>query len=106
MNMIKNSYDIYKLIKSPVYTMPYQPVDGQICDHTSYNLYNSILPTERLQINIYDKYMEIYKSKNMNSEYYEHISTTNQRGQKTLKRFKDLLFAKNLAAMVQFVNSL
>ena len=104
--MTQNTKDIYTLIMSPVYVMKYKPVDGQICDHISYNLFNSITPDERIQIKIYDKYMEIYKTKSMNSEYYEQVRTTNQRGKKTMQRFKKLLFTKSMVAMVQHINSL
>lgn len=104
--MIQNTNDIYKLIKSPAYSAVYKPVEPTISNHTTYDLFNVVMPSDRICIDIYDTYMEIYKSKNMNTEYYEHISTTNQRGRKTLERFKELLLNKNLAAMVQYVNSL
>ncbi len=104
--MIQNTNDVYKLIKSRAYSAVYKPVEPIISNHTTHNLFNVVMPADRIRIDIYDTYMEIYKSKNMNTEYYEHIITTNQRGQKTLKRFKDLLFNKNLVAMVQYVNSL
>ena len=104
--MIQNANDIYKLIMSPVYVMNYKHVFDQMQDYTSYNFRNSVAPFECIQITIYDKHMEIYKSKNMNSEYYENIRTTNKRGQKTMQYFKELLSAKLWAAMTQNVNSL
>ena len=102
--MIKNSYDIYKMICSPNYVMNYQPADGRIHDHISYDLFNSALPIEHIHIDIYDKHMEIYKTKNMNYEYYENIRTTNKRGKAILNRFHELLLVKQAVAMVDDIN--
>ena len=104
--MIQNTNDIYKLIKSPMYLAEYRAPTAEKNLYLSYNLFHKISPYERIHIAIYDKYMEIYKYSHMNSEYYEYVRTTNKRGQKTLQRFKDILFAKNIAAMVNYVNSL
>ena len=78
-------------------------MDPVICDHITHELFNITLPGDRIRIDIYDTYMEIYKSKNMNSQYYEHIRTTNKRGKKMLDRFNKWLIAKELVAMTQFV---
>ena len=102
--MIKNSYDIYKIIKSPNYVMDYKPADGRIHKPISYDLFNSMLPIERIHIDIYDKHMEIYKTKNMNYEYYENIRTTNKRGQAILNRFHELLLIKQAIALVDNIN--
>lgn len=99
--MILNSNDIYKLIKSEQYNAVYTPVDGQIRDHTTYNFFNVTTPAERISVEIHKTHMDIYKTNNMNSEYYETIRTTSKRGQETLQRFKDQIFVKNMAAMVR-----
>ena len=104
--MIQNNADIYKLIKSNTYRAVHVPVTPEICDHWSYELFNTITPSERVSIYIYPTYMEIYKLSSCGTEYYENIRTTNKRGKKTEKRLKDLLLRKNIVAAVQHINSL
>ena len=104
--MIQNKADIYKLIKSNAYNAVHVPVTPEITDHLSYDLFNTIVPSERISIYIYPTYMEIYKFNSRGTEYYENIRTTNKRGKKTSEHFKDLLLRKNIVAMVQHINSL
>ena len=101
--MVQNSNDIYKLIKSKQYNAVYTPADGRVCDYVSYAFFNTNKPTERINVEIHKTHMDIYKFNNMNSEYYETIRTTNKCGQKTLQRFKDQIFVKNIAAMMRDV---
>ena len=101
--MIQNTNDIYKLISSPLYVAQYTPTDGQKQSSWSYNLFNKNAPHERINIEIHSTHMEIRKYSHMNYEYYENVRTTNQRGQQILQRFKDILFVKQLAAMVMDV---
>ena len=104
--MNENADTIYKLIKSNTYSAVYVPTTPKIRDHLSYDLFNTVAPSERVSIYIYPTHMEIYKFNGRGTEYYENIRTTNKRGKKTAERFKNLLLRKNIVAMAQHVNSL
>ena len=90
--MVRNLNDIYKLITSPTYTEQLLPCkDGKI----SYSLHNTATPKERIHVEFDHGFMEIYKYKNMNSEYYAKISCNTKLGRK----FNDALFAKHMDAL-------
>ena len=94
--MIQDINDIYQLIKSPAYAVKYDPCETM----QKYDMFNTQQPLDHIHIEIFNTFMEIYKYKNMNSEYYEKIPTTNKHGQKIVKQFKELLLSKTLAAIV------
>lgn len=95
--MVQDTNDIYKLIKSPLYVAQYNSWDGT---QVSYILYNTIAPQERITVHyVDDKYMDIYKFNNMNSEYYERISRENKQG----KKIAETLFTKREVAMLEFL---
>ena len=100
--MVQTLNDIYKLIKSPAYHAQYVPPTPEIRAHTSYDLFNTTA-AEHIHIEIHNTFMDIYKYKNMNSEFYANVRMTNKRGLKTMERFKELLFMKTLAAMMKSV---
>ena len=90
--MVRNLNDIYKLIISPEYKEQCFPwKDGKI----SYSFRNTIAPQERIRVEFNHGFMEIYKYKNMNSEYYARISCNTKRGRK----FNDALFKKHMNAL-------
>ena len=93
--MIQNTDDIYEIIRSPLYAVT--PNSG----YKQYYVYNKKAPSDYIRIEIHDTYMEIYKYKNMNSEYYENIATTNDIGRQIAKRFKKILLAKRALAKIK-----
>ncbi len=97
LDMIQNTNDIYKLIKSPSYTV------APDSSYKFYTAYNKQFPNDCVHIHFFDTYMEIYKYKNMNSEYYENIVTTNKRGNEIAKQFKKTLMAKRAVARIKMV---
>ena len=94
--MIRTSQDIYNLVKKPQFQMPFYRDWKTIGTH---NLYNN--SGTRIDITITSNRLTIYAFHNMNSEYYETISAKSTNGRAVYKKFKELLFAKHLAAMVK-----
>ena len=90
--------DIYKLIKSPSYAVTPNS------SYKVYYVYNKQVHSECIHVHFFDTYMEIYKYKNMNSEYYENIVTTNKRGNEIAKQFKKTLMAKRAVARIKMVS--
>lgn len=96
--MIKNTNNIDKLIKSPLYAAQYNSWGhGTI----SYVLYNATAPHERIHVYKDKKYLDIYKFNNMNSEYFEQVSLGTKRG----KQLHDILFSKHIAAMLEHIQT-
>ena len=99
--MVNNMNDIYKLVKSPAYHATCNQWKQKTDDVSdlSFNLVNDIAPLDYIHVKICHTDIEISKPKNMNSEFYAHLSTTNKRG----KRFYDILMAKHSATMAAAV---
>ena len=95
--MIQNTNDIYEIVRSPSYAV--MPNSG----YKQYYAYNKKTPSDYIRFEIHDTYMEIYKYKNMNSEYYENIVITNKRGNEIAKQFKKILLAKRAVARIKMV---
>ena len=94
--MIQNLNDFYKLIKSPMYHATYNPY-SEDTPGLNFSLINDIAPFDYVRVSILKNNMELYKYKNMNSEFYAHVRTTTKIG----KKIHDLLIAKRMVAMVK-----
>ena len=105
--MIENTSDVYKLIKSPTYVAKWEPVMPTIERKNTYTLYNQYAPlSNRVVITTDGKTAEINVTNYMNSVYYEHFRLANKREAHRFARISDIVFMKNMVAMVQHVNSL
>ena len=95
--MVQNMHDICKLITSSVYQIKYNPTANHSKGKkgSSFNLVNQKNSLDYIHIEICKNVMEISKFKNMNSEFYESISTTTKRG----KDIYDLIMSKRFVAM-------
>lgn len=98
--MVQNLNDIYRLVKSPAYKMTYNSAHHQDPNRKSYDLFCNTYVSEHIHIDIDDNCMEIYKYRNMNSEFYANVPTTNKRDRHTIKRFDDLLFDKCIDTVI------
>ena len=95
--MIQNMHDICKLVALPDYQTTYMPFanDGKGKKATSFNIVNKSNSLDYIHVEICQNIMEISKFTNMNSEYYERISTNTKQG----KKIYDLFMTKRFAAM-------
>lgn len=105
--MIENSNDIYKLLKSSAYVAKWEPVMPTIERKNTHALYNQYAPlSNRIVITTDGQTAEISVTNYMNSVYYEHFRLTNKRDAHRFARISNIVFMKNMVAMVQHVNSL
>ena len=105
--MLQNLNDVYELIKSSTYVAKWKPVMPTTERKNTYALYNQYDPlNNRVIITTNGQIAEISVTNHMNSVYYEHFRLTNKRDAHRFARISDIVFMKNMVAMVQHVNSL
>ena len=105
--MLQNLNDVYELIKSSAYVAKWKPVMPTTKRKDTYILYNQYTPlSNRVVIATNGQTAEIHVTNYMNSLYYEHFRLTNKRDAHRFARISDIVFMKNMVAMVQHVNSL